>query len=96
MLSNNKNSCEQDLKSKKRAFTASCATKYATDTFKTTSKTAIQKAAKAAPVSTTLPQNCSKIVESEKENNGLSREISKNTHISLEKRQKIVDDLRLP
>ena len=48
MLSNNKNSCEQDLKSKKRAFTASCATKYATDTFKTTSKTAIQKAAKAA------------------------------------------------
>ena len=43
----------------------------------------------------TLRQNTSEIVENDKENMKLDREISEERYISPEKTQKIIDDLRL-
>ena len=73
----------------------------ATDALKTASKKAIQKTAeetgdlignkiadKITKASKHLPQNTSEKIESE-------REITKKRYISSEKRQKIIDDLRL-
>ena len=77
--------------------------KSAWDTFKTVSKRAIQKTAEAAgdfivnkiaykitKISKTSQQNNSETVKNEHD-----KEIPKERHISPEKRQKIIDDLRL-
>ena len=50
---------------------------------------------KITKVSRGSPQNTSETVESEIENTWFSREIPKESYISLEKRQQIVNDLRL-
>ena len=50
---------------------------------------------KITKVSRGSPQNTSETVESETENTWFNREIPKESHIYLEKRQQIVSDLRL-
>ena len=50
---------------------------------------------KITKVSRNSPQNSSLTVEIETENIGFDREIPKERHISSEKRQRIIDDLRL-
>ena len=80
----------------------------ATDALKTVSKRVIQKTAettghlignkiadKVTKVTKPLPQNNLEIVTNEEENAGLDREIPRARYISPEKRQKIIDDLRL-
>ena len=80
----------------------------AADALKTASKSAIQKTAEATgdfidntiadeitEVSRISPQNSSGTVTNEAENIRLDREIPKERYIFLEKRQKIIDNLRL-
>ena len=81
---------------------------YTTNARKTVSKTAFQKMAeetgdlignkiadKITKVSRVSPQKSSEIVKNEAGNIGFDREIPKERYISPEKRQKIIDDLRL-
>ena len=81
---------------------------YTTNARKTVSKTAFQKmseetgdlignkiADKITKVSRVSPQKSSEIVKNEAGNIGFDREIPKERYISPEKRQKIIDNLRL-
>ena len=82
--------------------------KTATDALKTASKRAIQNTAKGTDdlmgkniadkikrASRILLKNSSETVTNEAKNIGIDREIPKEKYISPEKRQKIIDDLRL-